>query len=133
MRMPHGTRGTRISPVIVAGRGGGGEVAPGRGSRRYAGGAQVTAERLAVVELDVERGEVEERQVEVLGGGVVGIGDQAARIDPLGDVHQFGEEPLHALGPVPADDVGADLVADAVGHDAGVVPAEFGSLADLEP
>ena len=84
---------------------------------------QVAAERLPVVQVDVERGEVEERQVEVLGrrdswrrspGSGIGLPDH---------VMQLGQEPLDPARPVPADDVGRDLVADAVGQHASMVAA----------
>jgi hypothetical protein len=83
---------------------------------------QVTPERPGVVQVDVEGREVQERQVEVLGRRIVGVGDQAIGIDLLADVGQFPEEALDPPAPVPAHDVGRDLVGDAVGEDA-TVPA----------
>ena len=60
---------------------------------------QVAAERLAVVQVDVERGEVEERQVEVLGRREVGVGDQPVRVGLLGDVGQSARNRSTRRGP----------------------------------
>ncbi len=75
---------------------------------------QVTVERFAVVQVDVEGREVEGREVQVLGGRVAGVGDQAVRVGLPGHVPQLPEEALHAAGAVPAEDVRGNLVADAV-------------------
>src|SRR5262249_45933272 len=61
---------------------------------------QVTAERLGVVEVDVEGDEVQEGDVQVLRGRVAGVGDEALRVGLFADVPQLGEEALHASGTV---------------------------------
>src|SRR5262249_59518505 len=52
---------------------------------------QIAAKLFWVVQVDVERHEVEERQVQVLGGGVVGVRDQAVRVGLLGHVPRSEE------------------------------------------
>ena len=53
--------------------------------------------------------------------------------DVVLDVHQLGEKAFHAAGPVPADDIRPDLVADAVGPYDRMVTADFGRLPDESP
>ncbi len=89
---------------------------------------QITLERLGVMEIDVEGGEVEKRKIEVLRRGIVGVGDQALRIDLLDDVAQLGQEPLDLSSAVPTDDIGRDFVADAVGEQGGVPAAALGGF-----
>jgi hypothetical protein len=53
------------------------------------------------MEIDVEREEVEEVEVEILGRGIVGVGDQPLRIDLLGDVVELFEEVARPRRAVP--------------------------------
>jgi hypothetical protein len=80
------------------------------------------------VEIDVEREEVDEvGDLEVLGGGEVGVADERARRSILHLVTQRAQEGRHALGPVPAHHVGRDLVADEEPEQRRVVAAVVGS------
>ena len=74
-----------------------------------------------VVQINVERHEVEEGEIEILRGGITGVGDQAVGVGLLDHVPQLLEEARDAPRAVPADDIGRDLVADVVGQDAGVM------------
>src|SRR6478752_3641495 len=62
---------------------------------------QVPAKCLAIVEIDIERCEIDERQVQVLGGRKVGIGDQPVWIDLLHDIGQLRQESLDRSPPMP--------------------------------
>ena len=90
----------------------------------------VVAERRMVVQIDVEGHEIEEGEIEILRGGVAGVGDQAVGVGLLDHVPQLREESLDAPRAVPADDIGRDLVADVIGQDAGMISTGFGRAAD---
>ena len=73
---------------------------------------QVAPQVRLVVQVDVERADVEERQLEVLGGREVHVGEQAVGRRGLGLVVEFAQEALDARLAVPADDRRRDLVAE---------------------
>jgi hypothetical protein len=80
------------------------------------------------VEVDVERDEVDQlRHVEVLGRGEVRVADERRRRARLHLLAQHAEEVAHALGTVPADDVGRDLVADQEAEQGRVAAQRVGS------
>lgn len=91
---------------------------------------EILAERFAVVEVNVERGKVEEGQVKIFRRREVGVRDETGGIVLLADIRQFGNEALDPLRAVPADNVRRDLVAHAVAEDAVVPAPDFGGLAD---
>src|ERR1700687_5086890 len=88
----------------------------GQDQRPVAGQAvqarQVPAELGLRMQIDVEGQEVGEVGLEVLGGGEVGVAHQGGRLDALDHAGRLPQEPGDPLRPVPADDVGRDLVAD---------------------
>ena len=90
----------------------------------------VVAERRAIVQIDVEGHEIEEREIEILRGGVTGVGDQAVGIGLLDHVPQLREESLDAPRAVPADDIGRNFVADVISQDAGMKSTAFSRAAD---
>jgi hypothetical protein len=65
------------------------------------------------MQVDVEGHEVEELgQIEILGGREVGVADERPRGLLLDVADQPAQEFAHPLRPVPANDIGRDLVAD---------------------
>ena len=74
----------------------------------------------ARLEEDVEADEVDEGQLEVLGAGVVDVGDERLGVLLLGRVVEPAQEPLDPPPAVPAHDRGGDLVADRVAEDRGM-------------
>src|SRR5271169_5277922 len=79
--------------------------------------SEIAAEVLLAMEIDVERNEIEKTKIEIFGRRIVRVGEQRVRIDLFAEVAQLGEKFTDGARPVPAYDVRADLVADAVGGD----------------
>ena len=73
---------------------------------------QVRAEIALAMQVHVERDQVDERQVEVLGRRIVDVREERVGRDRLGVGIQLGEKPLDALRAEPAHDGGGDLVAE---------------------
>ena len=90
---------------------------------------QVTPQLRLVVQVDVERAHVEERQLEVLGGREVDVGEQDVGRRGLGLVVQFAQEALDPALAVPADDGRWNLVAEG-GHQHRRVIAQFVDAVD---
>ena len=85
---------------------------------------EVAAEVDLAVEVDVEGDEVDEvGHVEVLGGRKVGVAHQRGGRALLHLVAQRAQEVAHAIGSVPAHDVGRHLVADEEAEERGMVAA----------
>src|SRR5208283_4163143 len=78
---------------------------------------QVTAKVFLAMQIHVERNEIEKTQIEIFSGRIVGISEKRAGVELFSEVTQFGEEAADGARPVPAHDVRANLVADAVGRD----------------
>ena len=78
---------------------------------------QVAAEVFLAMQIHVERNEIEKTQIEIFGRRIVRVGEKRAGIDLFAEVTQLGEEAADGARPVPAHDVRANLVADAVGGD----------------
>lgn len=82
---------------------------------------EVVDEGGPAVEEDVEGDEVEVAQVQELGGGIIGVREEAVGRGVVGGDQDFVEEGGNPAGAVPADDVGRDLVAHGDGEDRGVM------------
>src|SRR5438093_633882 len=70
---------------------------------------EVGAEPLLRFEVDVEADQVQEGEVEVLGRGIVDVGDEGAGILRLDDLVQPAQIPLDPAAAQPAHDGGRDL------------------------
>ena len=81
------------------------------------------------MQVDVERVQIEEREIEKLGRGKVDVGEQAVGRGRLGIVVQVAQEVLHADAPVPPDDAWRNLVAEREREDCRMV-GEFGHAGD---
>jgi hypothetical protein len=81
---------------------------------------EVGLEGPLVLEEDVERGEIEEGQLEILGRGIVDVGDEAVGVHGLCLPVQALYKTLDLALAVPAHDRGGDLVAHRVAEDRGV-------------
>src|ERR1700685_4485325 len=79
--------------------------------------SEVAAEVLLAMQIDVERNEIEKTQIEIFRRRIVRVSEQRARIDLFTEVAQLGEKTADRAGTVPAHDIRANLVADAVGGD----------------
>jgi hypothetical protein len=77
---------------------------------------QIAREQFPPLEVDVEGDEVEVRQPQILGRGIVDIGDERLWILVLRGAAQPCQEPLGASAAVPANDRRGDLVPDRVGQ-----------------
>ena len=77
-------------------------------------------ETILLLQVDVEAGKVQEIEIEVLGGGIVDVGDQRLRVLGLSHIVETLDEALDFFPAVPAHDRGRDLVADGVGEDPGM-------------
>ena len=73
---------------------------------------EVGAQLGFAVQVDVERADVEEREIEKLGRRKVDVGEQAVRRRGLRVVVEVAQEALDAQPAVPADDAGRNLVAE---------------------
>ena len=82
--------------------------------------AEIAAEVLAALEKDVEHQEVDALQRQVLGGRIIGVGDQPAGVDLADDLDQLVERVRHGLQPVPAQDIGGNLVTQREPQDSRV-------------
>ncbi len=78
---------------------------------------EVGGQALLGLQIHVEAREVEERELEVLRGGIVHVRHQARGILAANRAAQPLEEPLHPAAPVPPDDRRRDLVPDRVHQD----------------
>src|SRR5208283_5516362 len=88
---------------------------------------QVTAEVCLVMQINVERNEIEKTQIKIFGRRIVRIGEKRAGIDLFSEVTEFGEKAADGARPMPAHDIRSNLVADAVGCDG---LTEFARLED---
>src|SRR5271170_551902 len=87
---------------------------------------QVAAEIFFAMEIDVERNEIEKTQIEIFSGGIVRIGEERAGVELFAEVAQLGEKVADGARAVPAHDIRANLVADAVSQNS------FAELARVE-
>ena len=94
---------------------------------------KVVAESLWIVQVDVEGGEVQEGEFQILGGRIVRVGRQAVRVGLMGDIGKFFEKSLDTMRAVPAHDIGRNLVADTISQDATVAASVFGSRPNTLP
>jgi hypothetical protein len=90
---------------------------------------QVGLEGLPLLEVDVEAGDVGERKLEELRGGIVHVGDQRAGVLALDRFAEASQIVLDPAAAMPADDRGRDLVADGVAEHGGVPGAGADALA----
>ena len=94
---------------------------------------QVGAQLVLAVQVDVERADVEEREVEKLGRREVDVGEEAVGRCGLAFFVEAAEEALDAPLAVPAHDARRNLVAEREGEDGGMI-AELADLrGDLAP
>jgi hypothetical protein len=84
---------------------------------------EIAAERPLLMQIDVEAEEIGEVDGQILGRGKVRVADETVGMDLLDRRHQPLEKAAHALGTMPAHDVGRDLVADEIGKKS-AVPVE---------
>ena len=75
-------------------------------------------EGLQIVEVDVERGKVEKREIEVFGGWEIGVGHEAGGIGLLHFGGKRAQECGHTVCAVPANDVGRNFIADRISQNA---------------
>ena len=92
---------------------------------------QVRLEALLRFQVDVEACEIDERETQVLGRGIVHVGDEPAGILGLCRQVEPLDVPLDPASAMPADDWRRDLVADRVAED-GRVPSAL-AHADANP
>jgi hypothetical protein len=83
----------------------------GAGAGQVLQTGEVAAQGDLVVQVDVETGEIQEVELQVLRGGEVGVGDERVGVHGVHLVRQLLQEALDARGPVPAHHLGRDLVA----------------------
>ena len=81
-------------------------------------------------EIDIEAKQVQERQLEVLGGRIIGIGHQALGVLLLGRPVKTLDKTLHLAMPVPADQRGRDFIGHAVAEHRGMAGTAGDFLAD---
>ena len=86
----------------------------------------VAADAGGVVQVDVEREHVDERQPQVLGARVVHVGQQPAAVDLANLAAEPLEKPFHPVAAVPAHDRRRDLVSDRVAEERGVTSTALG-------
>src|SRR6266849_4240064 len=84
---------------------------------------QVHAEVAALVQVDVEGENVNEREFQVFGGGEIGVGDKALGVLLLSDVIELPQKGFHFSRAMPPNDRGRDLLPHAVHQDGRVAPA----------
>ena len=60
---------------------------------------QVAAEVFLAMEVHVERNEIEKTQIEILGRGIVRVGEKRAGIDLFSQITEFGEKAAVGAGP----------------------------------
>ena len=89
---------------------------------------EIGAQLGLAVQVDVERADVEEREIEKLGRRKIDVGEQALGRCALGVLVQRAEEPLDAHAAVPADDAGGISLPSANSEHGGVI-AELANLA----
>ncbi len=77
----------------------------------------VAPEVIFPMQIYVEAEQVEETQLQVLSRRIVAIGEKPLRVDILAEVVQLGQKAAHPAHPMPSDQVGTNLVAQAVGED----------------
>ena len=94
---------------------------------------EVAAKGLPVVEIDVKGREIEKREIEILGRWIVVVGHQAVRVGLLSHVGQLPQEAFDPLGPMPANDIGGDFIADAAGQHGWRLAALLHPAADSGP
>src|SRR4029079_2469363 len=87
-------------------------------------------DRGRLLEVEVERDEVEERQSQVLGRRVVDVGEERVGGLVAHGAGEAGEEALDAATAVPADERRRDLVADREAEEGGVAGATHRLFAD---
>ena len=75
------------------------------------------------LEIHVEANQVQERQVQIFGRGIVGVAEKPLRVFCFGDPVKRLDETLHPARPVPAHDGRGDLVGDDVSEDRGMARA----------
>ena len=73
---------------------------------------EVGAQIRLVVQVDVERADVEEREIEEFSRREVDVGEEAVRCRSLGVLVEAAQEPFDAHPAVPADDAWRNLVAE---------------------
>ena len=73
---------------------------------------EIRAQLRLAVQIDVERADVEEREIEKLGRRKVDVGEQAVRRRGLRVLVQVAQKALDADAAVPAHDAGRNLVAE---------------------
>ena len=76
--------------------------------------AQVGFEAFLRFQVDVKANKIQKRQLQVLGGRIIDIGDQTLRVLLFRGARHLFEEPLDAAAPLPSDDGGWDFVAQGV-------------------
>ncbi len=84
---------------------------------------QIAAKCFPGVKVDIKGDEIEEAEVQILGWRVVGISNEAFRIDLLGRIAEFGQKTLDFARAVPADNGGRDLIGNAIGQHARIFSA----------
>src|ERR1700688_2544290 len=76
---------------------------------------QVTAKVFLAMQINVERNEIEKTQIEIFGRRIVRICKERFGIDLLAEISELGEKVADGARPVPAHDIRANFVADAIG------------------
>jgi hypothetical protein len=91
---------------------------------------QVAVKGLQIVEVDVERGKVEKREIEVFGGREVGVGHEAGGVGLLHFGGKRAQECAHTVSAMPANNVGRNLVTDRIAQNAREALAHFSGPAN---
>src|SRR5260370_28940429 len=78
---------------------------------------QVTPKIFLAMEINVERNEIEKTQIEIFSRRIIRIGEERFGIDLLPEIAELGEKAADGARTVPAHDIRANFVADAVGRD----------------
>jgi len=81
---------------------------------KYLKPGKVRSEPRLRLEVYVEASQVEERQIQILGGWVVDVAHEALGVLGFGDPVELLEEALHPPGPVPAHNRSGDLVGERI-------------------
>src|SRR6185295_8243385 len=90
---------------------------------------QVGLEWRLCLEKDVEADEVDKGQLQILGRGIVDVGDQTVRVGRFHRSIQPREELLDPVMPIPAHHRGRDLIPDRVAQDGRMAGASAHLLA----
>jgi hypothetical protein len=99
-------------------------------SRDVVEAPEIGLQELVGLEVDVEADQVEKRELEILGRGIVDVGDEGFRIDGLDRRAEPLDEALDAAASMPPDNRCGNLVADRVAEKRGMSCACPGASLD---